>query len=31
VQRVFETEAEPYDRVDDELRRHYHDLLSDAG
>jgi hypothetical protein len=31
VQRVFETEAEPYDRVDEELRRHYHDLLSDAG
>ena len=31
VQRVFETEAEPYDRVDDQLRRHYLGLLSDAG
>lgn len=31
VQRVFETEAEPYDRVDEELRRHYHNLLSDTG
>jgi hypothetical protein len=31
VQRVFENEAEPYDHVDDDLRRHYQDLLADTG
>jgi hypothetical protein len=31
VQRVFENEAEPYDHVDDDLRRHYQDLLVDTG
>ena len=31
VERVFETEGEPYDHLDDQLRRHYLDLLDDVG
>jgi hypothetical protein len=31
VERVFESEGEPYDHVDDELRQHYRDLLDDVG
>ena len=30
VERVFETEGEPYDHLDDQLRRHYLDLLDDV-
>jgi hypothetical protein len=31
VERVFESEGEPYEHVDDELRQHYRDLLHDVG
>jgi LysM domain len=31
VERVFETEGEPYDHLDNELRQHYLDLLDDVG